>query len=102
MINIIFDFFQYIAAWIFRYCDLGKFADYLKPMILVSLNSGLDASPAEYMKDQLAKIPPDEKADVYAYHALPDDWEKMEYDAFFKQRRILMAKVIKRGYERLI
>ncbi|WP_134217743.1 hypothetical protein [Pelotomaculum sp. FP] len=61
----------------------------------------LDTSPAEYMKDQLAKIPADEKDGVYAVHALPDGWEQMKYADFLSQRRGLMAKVIKRGYERL-
>ena len=61
----------------------------------------LDTSPAEYMKDQLAKIPTDEKGGIYADHALPDDWEHMEYTDFLVKRRVLMAKVIKRGYERL-
>lgn len=61
----------------------------------------LDDSPAEYMKDQLAKIPSDEKDGIYADHALPDGWEHMEYADFLSQRRVLMAKVIKRGYERL-
>lgn len=61
----------------------------------------LDTSPAEYMKDQLAKIPADERDGVYADHALPDGWEQMQYADFLSQRRGLMAKVIKRGYERL-
>ena len=61
----------------------------------------LDASPAEYMKDQLAKISIDEKDGIYADHALPNSWEHMEYHEFLGQRRKLMAKVIKRGYERL-
>jgi hypothetical protein len=61
----------------------------------------LDTSPAEYMKDQLAKIPADEKSGIYADHALPDGWEHLEYTEFLKQRRSLMAKVIRRGYERL-
>jgi hypothetical protein len=61
----------------------------------------LDTSPAVYMKEQLGKIPADEKDGVYADHALPDGWEHMDYHDFLRQRRILMAKVIKRGYERL-
>ena len=62
----------------------------------------LDTSPAEYMKSYRAKISPDEKESVYADHALPDGWEHLEYTEFLRQRRSLMAKVIKRGYERLI
>jgi len=61
----------------------------------------LDASPAVYMKSRLAKIPADEKESIYADHALPEGWEHLEYAEFLRQRRILMAKVIKRGYERL-
>lgn len=61
----------------------------------------LDTSPAEYMKEQLEKIPADEKDGVYADHALPDGWEHMDYHDFLRERRVLMAKVIKRGYERL-
>jgi hypothetical protein len=61
----------------------------------------LDTSPAEYMKDQLGKIPANERAGIYADHALPDGWEQIEYNDFLSQRRVLMAKVIKRGYERL-
>jgi hypothetical protein len=63
-----------------------------------------DDAPDEYMKcmkDQLAKIPADEKDSIYADHALPDGWEHLEYREFLRQRRILMAKVIKRGYEKL-
>jgi len=61
----------------------------------------LDSSPADYMKDQIAKIPPAEKDFIYADHALPDNWEHMEYFKFLAARRVLMAKVIKRGYEKL-
>ena len=61
----------------------------------------LDTSPAEYMKEQLEKITADEKDGVYADHALLDGWEHMDYHDFLRERRVLMAKVIKRGYERL-
>lgn len=61
----------------------------------------LDTSPAEYMKDQLAKIFPADKASIYELHALTDGWENMDYFDFLKQRRTLMAQVIKKGFERL-
>lgn len=61
----------------------------------------LDTSPSEYMKDQLSKITACDKALVYEMHALPDNWENMDYFEFLKQRRILMTKVIRKGYERL-
>lgn len=61
----------------------------------------LDTSPAEYMKDQLAKIPSADKPTVYELHALPDNWENMNYFEFLKQRRVLMANVIRKGFVRL-
>lgn len=61
----------------------------------------LDQKPSEYMKDRLSKIPPDERQQVYEYHALPDGWENMDYYEFLKQRRVLMAQVIRKGFERL-
>lgn len=61
----------------------------------------LDTSPAEYMNDQLAKIPPADKPSIYELHALPGGWENMDYFDFLKQRRALMAQVIKKGFERL-
>lgn len=54
----------------------------------------LDTSPAEYMKDQLAKIAPTEKGSIYADHALPEDWEHMDYFDFLSKRRVLMAEVV--------
>ena len=61
----------------------------------------LDTSPAEYMKDQLAKIPAMDKPAIYEMHALPDGWENLNYFDFLKQRRALMAQVVKKGFERL-
>jgi hypothetical protein len=61
----------------------------------------LATSPAEYMKERLAKIPDDERTAVYEVHALPDGWENMEYSEFLKLRRVRMAHIVKKGYERL-
>jgi hypothetical protein len=32
-------------------------------------------------------------------HALPDGWEAMTYEEFLPKRRVLMAQIIKRGFE---
>lgn len=60
-----------------------------------------DQSPREYLpalkpddKDQLHKM--------YYWHALPSNWEFMEYNEFLEKRRELMAKVIRDGYQKLI
>ncbi|MGL4962467.1 MAG: RNA-binding domain-containing protein [Inquilinus sp.] len=38
---------------------------------------------------------------MYRDHGLPFGWEEMEYEAFLRQRRSLMAQTIRQGYERL-
>jgi hypothetical protein len=61
----------------------------------------LDTSPAEYMKEQIKKIPATDKQNIYNLHALPEDWERMDYFDFLAKRRLLMANVIKTGFEKL-
>jgi hypothetical protein len=34
-------------------------------------------------------------------HALPEDWQEMDYPDFLEQRRHLMADIIRRGFESL-
>ncbi|PHQ60293.1 MAG: hypothetical protein COC03_02660 [Robiginitomaculum sp.] len=38
---------------------------------------------------------------MYHWHALPDDWQNIEYEDFLQKRRELMAGIIKEGYETL-
>lgn len=58
----------------------------------------LETSPAEYIKDQLAKIPPADKPVIYEMHALWEGWENEDYFDFLKQRRALMSQIIKKGF----
>jgi len=37
--------------------------------------------------------------DMCEMHALPEGWEIMTYDEFLSKRRVLMAQIIKRGFE---
>ena len=60
-----------------------------------------DKSPVEYMQDYSSKIPYEEKDKIYELHALFDGWENQDYFKFLKQRRSLMANIIKMGYENL-
>lgn len=34
-------------------------------------------------------------------HALPEAWETMAYEDFLPRRRVLMADIIRRGFETL-
>lgn len=60
-----------------------------------------DRSPADYLPDFAIKISNNELRHMYRWHALPDGWESLPYAAFLQQRRELMAKVIREGYEKL-
>ena len=60
-----------------------------------------DKPPIEYWPKMFKKILSDERKQFMHWHALPDGWEKMEYDDFLEKRRILMAKIIKEGFEHL-
>ncbi|KLR61146.1 hypothetical protein IMCC26207_109664 [Actinobacteria bacterium IMCC26207] len=66
-------------------------------------NASISAqSPAEYFPQMFAdRVAPSEQAQVRFWHALPDDWENMEYEEFLVARQKLMAQVIRAGFEKL-
>ena len=62
----------------------------------------LDEAPFKYWPIVTKDIEATELSRMKYYHALPDNWEKMDYTEFLVERRKLMAKIIKAGYETLI
>ena len=56
-----------------------------------------DNSPNQYLKKYSSKI----TKDMLYWHALPQNWEDMDYQDFLTERRKLIAKVIRDGYKRL-
>ena len=62
----------------------------------------LDESPADYVPPLKARFTQSEVARMYHCHALPDNWEHMEYQTFLARRRALMAQVIAEGYRTLV
>jgi hypothetical protein len=56
-----------------------------------------DLSP----KDYLPKYFPRLSKEMKYWHALPDGWENMEYSEFFRNRRKLLAQIIRKGYKKL-
>jgi hypothetical protein len=60
-----------------------------------------DEAPAEYLPELKERFTHSELTDMYHYHALPENWEQMEYYAFLERRRELMAQIIREGYQRL-
>ncbi|MCK9299384.1 MAG: DUF262 domain-containing protein [Methanoculleus sp.] len=65
-------------------------------------NKIADRAPAGYLPQLRARFTHPELADMYHYHALPENWEQMDYHTFLEQRRELMAQIIREGYQRLV
>lgn len=61
-----------------------------------------DDEPASYFPIMLNKyVPMERRNELKDIHALPENWYNMKYTDFLQERRKLMAKVIKKGYETL-
>lgn len=60
-----------------------------------------DRPPMEYVSDYRSKLGEDGYKRTCAENALPKDFESMDYLQFLVERRKLMARIIKQGYERL-
>ena len=61
-----------------------------------------DRAPSEYFPPLFEeRVSPSEAEQVRFWHALPPNWEHLDYDTFLAERQKLMAKVIKAGYVRL-
>lgn len=63
-----------------------------------------DSSPAIYFPKYAQNYDknPEELKQMMQWHALPQDWEQMEYSNFLIHRRKLIAQVIREGFERLM
>lgn len=61
-----------------------------------------DKPPVDYLPDLRARYNHTELERMYELHALPPNWEHLDYRVFLEKRRELMAKVIEEGYTTLI
>lgn len=57
--------------------------------------------PSDYVPKLRERFSEDAWVRMARLHALPERWESLEYDEFLKQRRVLMAAMIRRAYEKL-
>ena len=57
-----------------------------------------DRAPAEYFPAMWGKLSAEEQKEAAFHHALPGDWEVMDYFDFLAERRRLIAKVVKAGF----
>lgn len=60
-----------------------------------------DDAPSEYVPKIRPRFSSADWDTMCRMHALPEGWEAMPYDDFLQKRRILMAQVIKAGYDSL-
>ncbi len=60
-----------------------------------------DDSPEIYAPEMNARFNDEELKKMYYWHALPDEWYKMDYQAFLVIRREKIAKIIRDGYNKL-
>ena len=60
-----------------------------------------DDAPSKYVPLVRARFTPRAWLGMHELHALPADWETMTYADFLAARRVLMADIIRRGFETL-
>jgi hypothetical protein len=60
-----------------------------------------DQPPAEYLPELKARFDTDELSRMNRWHALPENWEHLDYRDFLEKRRELMAQIIAEGYQTL-
>ena len=60
-----------------------------------------DQAPKDYINEMEERFSPSELEKMYYWHALPKEWYLMDYPEFLIQRRELISKVIRDGYEHL-
>ena len=60
-----------------------------------------DDAPSVYWPQMVSRISENDRVKIEQHHALPENWETMPYTDFLEERRKLMAKVIRKGFEQL-
>ena len=60
-----------------------------------------DKSPRDYVPEYEARFTSSELRKMYFWHGLPNNWYKMEYSDFLIARQSRIAKVIRKGFEKL-
>lgn len=59
------------------------------------------APPSEYFPEFASRFSSEDLEKMRYWHALPADWETMDYDEFLRLRRVLIADVIRDGFGKL-
>jgi hypothetical protein len=60
-----------------------------------------DQKPSAYLPFYKERFTSDELAAMYKFHALPEEWQDMEYADFLAARRVKIAAIIKEAYDKI-
>ncbi len=60
-----------------------------------------DKPPIDYVSEYRARLGEEDYRKACEAHALPEGFEKMEYQEFLAARRTMMAKIVKKAYQKL-
>lgn len=60
-----------------------------------------DKAPSEYLDEFKDRFKDNQLKQFYYWHALPENWENMDYKEFLAQRRVLISNIIAEGYKAL-
>jgi hypothetical protein len=61
-----------------------------------------EEAPDSYYPKYASRFTENELSKMLYWHAMPESWEKMEYQAFLEQRRKLIANVTREGFKELL
>lgn len=61
-----------------------------------------DQAPVDYLPNMKARFSQTETERMYGLHALPQNWDHLDYREFLEKRRELIAQVIAEGYTTLV
>ncbi|MCP2619783.1 DUF262 domain-containing protein [Candidatus Aminicenantes bacterium AC-334-K16] len=82
----------------------NRFINQVANFALVEWSDNLrisDRPPHEYVPELESRFSSEELNLMYKWHALPAKWYEMRYEDFLKQRRKMIAFVIRQGFEKL-
>lgn len=80
--------------------DRNQIANFTYLDYQTNINIG-EKAPSEYVAEYRAKMGEENYLKTCTENALPAGFEKLDYFTFIEKRRKLMAKIIKKGYEKL-
>lgn len=60
-----------------------------------------DKAPHDYVSEYRAKLGEEQYFKTCLEHALPENFEEMEYMEFLEERRNLMAQIVRKAYRKL-